>query len=48
MPQIIPKLQNFFVNYSEKKRKKFPGGFMGEFIGKGLPNILLFILYRKG
>ena len=37
----------FFVNYSETHRI-FSGGSMGKMIGRGMPNILLFILYHKG
>ena len=40
-------LQYFFVNYS-KNHRIFPGGFMGKMICRGIPNILLFILYREG
>ena len=50
MPQIIPSLyiaSIFFVNYS-KNHRIFPGGSMGKMIGRGMPNILLFILYHKG
>jgi len=36
---------NFFVNYSDYRI--FPGGFMGIMIGRGIPNILLFILYQR-
>ena len=34
----------FFVNYSEN-HKFFPGGSMRKMIGRGMPNILLFILF---
>ena len=43
MPQII-ELQSFLLIIV----KIFPGGSMGEIIGRGMPNILLFILYHKG
>ena len=36
---------NFFVNYSDYRI--FPGGSMGKMIGRGIPNILLFILYQS-
>ena len=37
----------FFVNYSENHRI-IPGGSMWQVIGRGMPNILLFILYHEG
>ena len=48
MPQIFPSLKTFifFVNYSENHRI-FSGGSMGKMIGRGIPNILLFILYQR-
>ena len=36
----------FFVNYS-KNHRIFLGGSMGKMIGRGIPNILLFILYQS-
>ena len=37
----------FFVNYSENHRI-FPGGSIGKIMGRGMPNILPFILYDEG
>ena len=36
-----------FVNYSENHRI-FMGGSMGKIKGRGMPNILLFVLYGEG
>ena len=36
----------FFINCNEN-HIILPGGFMGQMIGRGMPNILLFIFYRK-
>ena len=49
MPQIIPNLLIliFYLNYS-KTHQIVRGGSTEKKIGKGLPNILIFILYREG
>ena len=36
----------FFVNC--ENHRIFPGGSMGKIIGRGMPNIFLFILYHEG
>ena len=51
MPQIIPSFFNFnlfFLLIIVKTISIFPGGSTGKIIGRGKPNVLLFILYREG
>ena len=40
-------LQSYFVNFNENHRT-FQGGLTGKMIGRGMPNILLFVLYPEG
>jgi len=44
---VFIELQSFLLILA-KTIEFFLGGFMGKIIGRGMPNILLFILYHEG